>query len=411
MRTKSVLMCLVGLLLLFTSSLNAEMRTWTRNDGKTIEASYVSFEPRTTEGGQQVYIVKLMKADQTTMTVRAGMLCKAGRVYLTQILRSQGKPVPAILFRDPQLKPAPRPVPVNPSPQPEPPSPVVQPDPVKPQDDEDKGKGRKKTVDSDALQERLEKMKDAEALLRRILKGFPANCVTAEVIGTPKPVKQDARTVTVRVKVKLAVDETALAAFRKRLLTVLEEFKEEDWEESWKFERLQGRSPKPRKIAAQPDAEYVRVKEKGSDKDGGKAVTDEITVYVNTGRDDGWTSLTWRAFALDQMLTDVFNDSTGRHGECVLSIVSKAGDTIPLDRFPLDDERLGGTTPIADRAEYGDGGRTFFISSTFLRDAACRRHAPAVTVVRDVTIPVSLIDRLQALKCEMHYVSNDRRAK
>ncbi len=282
---------------------------------------------------------------------------------------------------------------------------------AKPQDDVDKGRGTKKSVDSDEIKERLEQMKDAETLLRRILKGFPANCVTAEVVGTPRPVKQDDQKVTVRVKVKLSVDEMALAAFRKRLLLVLDEFKEESWDETWKFERQPGQSPEStRKGAVQADAEYARVNEKG-DKGRGKTVTDEIAVYVNTKRNEDWTSLKWQAYALDQMLTGVFDDATGRHGECVLSIFSKAGDTIPVDRFPLGDERLGATTPIADRTEFGDGGRTFFISSTFLRDAPCTKHAPSVTVVREVEMPLSLLDRLQALKCETRYVSGGGQGK
>ena len=248
----------------------------------------------------------------------------------------------------------------------------------------------------------------ADVLLRRILKGFPANCVTAQVVAAPKPIKQDDQKVTVRVRVKLGVDETALTAFRKRLLTVLEEFKEDSWEESWTFEQARGRSAVAKKGAAQADAEYARVKGTDPDQEAGKAVTDEITVYVNTERDEAWTTLKWKAFALDQMLTEVFTDATGRHGECVLSIFSKAGDTIPLDRFPLDDERLGGTTPLADRSEYGSGGRTFFISSTFFRDAACSMHAPTVTVLRDIEIPASLLDRLQALKAEMRFVTSGK---
>jgi hypothetical protein len=266
-------------------------------------------------------------------------------------------------------------------------------------------------VDNEKLKERLERMKDADVLLRRILKGFPANCVVAQVVGTPKPVKQDDQKVTVRVTVKLGVDEKALAVFRKRLLAVLEEFKEDGWDESWAFEQTQQRPPQVTKDAVWAETEYARVTDKDADKKGGKAATEEITVYVQTGRDDAWTRLEWKVFALDQMLANVFDDSTGRHGECMLSIVSKAGDTIPLDRFTLDDERLGGTTPLADRSKYGDGGRTFFISPTFLRDADCCKHAPSVTVVRDVEIPESLLDRLAALKCEMRYVAGSNGRK
>ena len=268
--------------------------------------------------------------------------------------------------------------------------------------------GKKKTtkVDVEAWKERIAKMEEAKALLRRILKGFPANCVTAEVVGTPKPVKVEDKKVTFRVQIRLGVDEKAMASFRKRLLLVLDEFKDNSWDESWSFDHL-ARSEVAKKGPARADSEFARTKKQEES----KATTDGVTVYVNTERDEEWKSLKWKAFALDQMLTGVFNDSTGRHGQCVISMVSKAGDTIPLDRFALDDERLGGATPIADRSEYGNGGRTFFISSTFLRDDACSKHAPTVTIVREIELSGDQLDHLEAFRCEMRFVGSDKEEK
>ena len=84
MRTKSVLMCLVGLLLLSASSLNAEMRKWTKTDGTTIEAEFVSFTP-----GKGVV---LRQADGTEMTVKLPGLSEEDRKYVRKMVKSQGKP-------------------------------------------------------------------------------------------------------------------------------------------------------------------------------------------------------------------------------------------------------------------------------------------------------------------------------
>jgi hypothetical protein len=381
---------------------SAEMRTWTRVDGTTIEASYVSFEHRRGKNPAGINVVTLRQSDGTKVTVRLMKLSQRDQEYVEQRLKSEGKPVPWV-----KTEVQPKPVTTE-SPKPEPVKTEVQPALRGGNDKEDKGKGIENAINAKTtIIEVLDKIKDERVLLQRILKGFPANCVTAQVVGDPKPVKYDEQNqkATVRVKVKVGVDEKAFATFRKRLLAVLEDFKEEDgmWEESWAFE-LGGQLP-PKKGALQDDSEYVRVKNQDKDQ---KAVTDDVTVYVNSERDEAWTGLKWKAFDLHQMLQEVFNDAAKRHGECVLSIVSKAGDTIPLDRFSLDDERLGGTTPVADRVKYGNGGRTFFISPTFLRDADCSKHRPTVTISRDVEMSDSLLDHLQALKCEVRFVTSGK---
>ena len=218
---------------------DSPMRTWTRNNGKTVEARFVGVEHRTDQAGKPVNIVVLRQADGKTVTLRLGNSCE--RQGLSGQVAPCSRQGSALAHRSVPAAPA------SPEAQPQPPQPApakpetVPPAPARPEG-EDKGKGRKTSVDSDELQERLDKIKDAEALLRRVLKGFPASCVTAQVVGTPKPVKQDDQKVTVRVRVKIGIDEKALASFRKRLLTVLEEFKEEGWDESWTFEQEKGRA-------------------------------------------------------------------------------------------------------------------------------------------------------------------------
>ena len=80
MRTKSVLMCLIGLLLLSASSLNAEMRKWTRKSGKQFEAEFVKREGP---------VVTLKKPDGTEMIVRMPNLSDEDRKYVNQLTKGK----------------------------------------------------------------------------------------------------------------------------------------------------------------------------------------------------------------------------------------------------------------------------------------------------------------------------------
>ena len=78
MRTKSIVLCLVGLLLLVASFSNAEMRKWTRKNGKDFEAEFVKREGP---------VVTLKKPDGTGMTVKMGGLSEEDRKYVNQLTK------------------------------------------------------------------------------------------------------------------------------------------------------------------------------------------------------------------------------------------------------------------------------------------------------------------------------------
>jgi hypothetical protein len=126
-------------------------------------------------------------------------------------------------------------------------------------------------------------------------------------------------------------------------------------------------------------------------------------VYINTERNEAWTSLKWKAFGLNQMLADVFSDAAKRRCECVVSIVTKAGDRVPVDQFPLDFEHVGGAAFIAENSGTSDEGRTFIVSPMFLLDTRCTRHAPTVTISRDIEVTESQLDRLEGFKCKVQF--------
>lgn len=88
MRTKSVVACLVGLVLLFASSSSsaAGMRKWTTTDGKEIKAEFVSWTP-----GKGIV---LRQRDGKEITLRPPELVPEDRKYIRQMLNSQSNPEP-----------------------------------------------------------------------------------------------------------------------------------------------------------------------------------------------------------------------------------------------------------------------------------------------------------------------------
>ena len=73
MRTKSIVAFLVGVFLLFASSLNAEMRKWTRANGRQFKAEFVKCEGP---------VVTLKKPGGTEMTVRMRNLSDEDQEYV-----------------------------------------------------------------------------------------------------------------------------------------------------------------------------------------------------------------------------------------------------------------------------------------------------------------------------------------
>ena len=84
MRTKMVVMCLVGLLWLLVSFANAEVRTWTRAGGTQFDAEFVKKDHG---------MVTFRKADGTEFTMNMAKLSKEDRSYVVQ--QPKNAPPPA----------------------------------------------------------------------------------------------------------------------------------------------------------------------------------------------------------------------------------------------------------------------------------------------------------------------------
>ena len=83
MKTKSLLMCLVGLLLFSTSV--AEARIWTRNDRSQFEAELVK---------RKGPVITLRKPDGSETTVKMPGLSDEDRKYVKQLTKGKGKSEP-----------------------------------------------------------------------------------------------------------------------------------------------------------------------------------------------------------------------------------------------------------------------------------------------------------------------------
>ena len=85
MRATFVAACLAGVLLLFTSDANAEMRKWTNEKGKAFQAEFVKMEQD--QHGNN--IVTLRKPDGMEMTVRLAQLTEEDRNYVEQLPKAE----------------------------------------------------------------------------------------------------------------------------------------------------------------------------------------------------------------------------------------------------------------------------------------------------------------------------------
>ncbi len=376
MRMTFLAVCLVGLFLFSSSA--AEARNWTICNGVCFEAEFVRLEQCIGKGASQIMIVVFRRTDGLCCAVRLTTLSVSDQVYVIRLLPPPPDPVlpqPA----KPIVPPPPTPL-VQPTPPPRP-APIAQPVRLY-------YRPRITPVTENVI-EIIERMREAKRRFQSVLSEFPAESLSAQVVGDSKPVEVKDHKVTFTMQVRLGADEMRMGRFLKDILLAMEDFQEYHWEEGWLFAPVD-----------KGNLEYVRTGMQGES----KTVTEDTTVYVNTEKNVAWTSLKWKASVFNPMLTDVFSDAARRRCECVVSIVTKGGDTIPVDRFPLDAERIGGSALITETVGHANGGSTFFISPTFIHEVGCSKYAPTATVSRNIKIEESMLDRLAGFKCKVQFV-------
>ena len=236
----------------------------------------------------------------------------------------------------------------------------------------------------DEIQSKRWKEKEAEAMLRSALKGFPANCMKAEVVGEPK-YKDKGSKIQATVNVQFSADEKAFDAFRDRLLTVLDHI-------------------------AKGGHEFVLSFEKGGDRyspgrTGVRLNLKRGMLCVNTSRNELWTSMAWKSYELDERLSAVFQEIAMRKCECALAWSDKNGKTTPVTSFSpryriitTPDENLS----LLNYNPYGQG-HFFFLAPTFVQFYLGLWHEPNLLYPQEIDMTESEVKNLKSIRCELRF--------
>jgi hypothetical protein len=388
MKSRSIVLFLVGLFLLLASFSNAEMRKWTRKNGKEFEAEFVKREGP---------VVTLKRPDGTEMTVKMPQLSDEDRKYVKQLTKestdqpkSEQKPNAEMRkwtrkngkeFEAEFVK---RDGPVVTLKKPDGTEFTVK---MPHLSDEDrkyvnqltkgKGKAAAKEGDQKSAESPAAKPSTGEGLfakvaaqrehekqtvesLRAALEGFPLNCLKAEVVGEPKEVGHDAHKTNIAVKICIQADTETFHAFRKRLLAVLDKVAIDKWNDDpymvfrkdrdgerayYRFDfdrdlhfdnmdRVFGipHTQDEVKRAVQRYENYCHWENKvlgtGSDN------TKHIIVGMQANNGD-WSRIAWRYYAIDRIAETVLDEAMKRACECRLSSVGTDGKALLLHKAPF----------------------------------------------------------------------------
>lgn len=274
----------------------------------------------------------------------------------------------------------------------------------------------------------LENEKDAAALLRNSLEGFPQNCITAEVVGEPKIVQKDDQKATLRFEVQVRPDLNAYKNFATRLQRTLQSVAKDHGQFAIPFER---------KTAPDvPEFEWFRSVDpsgywmvsyfavwmpKFVDLSTGNQLfrADLLNVILTTDTTRMSERLQGQYFLLDKSLSSPLIDTAFRKGEAEFALLDTNGQTIFADRFPLF-ERHPDYRPIKlgyegslisafavsnDRSLGFDRGKAsvFLVAPVFGGTSTFFRHRLLLSILRDVTLTLDEIKTVNKVKCEIHF--------
>ena len=183
MNAKSILLSLVGLTLLSLSPANAEIRTWTRKSGKTLEAEFVKME----KDGEGHNIVTLRKADGKEVKGRLATFSEEDRKYIRE---RAGLPANLESKETDAQKPTEQPAPPASVGDSKNKSPGDQPATPPEKTPESSAESTTKPTTGEGLFAKIAAQREHEKqtveALTAALEGFPLNCLKAEVVGEPK---------------------------------------------------------------------------------------------------------------------------------------------------------------------------------------------------------------------------------
>ena len=228
----------------------------------------------------------------------------------------------------------------------------------------------------------LDAEKNVEELLRKGLKDFPQNCLTASVIGKPKLLDKDATQATIALQIRVEPDLKAYRAFSERLQLLLDKMATDKGEFSATFKEetetttshdprvnnrtsragtrstTHGQPPESRVDPTLTNLTPFRPTQsrmlgplllqwmpKSFNPSQGMGdlfvtlATPSITLALGTQRTAAGDRIEYRYYLLDKSVRQLLVDlAYGHQGSGKLSLVDSAGGTVTVDRFELSQE-------------------------------------------------------------------------
>ena len=219
----------------------------------------------------------------------------------------------------------------------------------------------------------LEREKDAGAILKKTLEGFPLNCMTVSVLGDLKIVEKNDEKATVSFKVQVEPNIKAYKVFVQKLNSVLEKVavnKNErgnflvvsraQVEGPWSFDGLKAYRPNiqgnyegradprggPAWAAAADNANFEggshawrwMPKYISGDQDWGdqKLIADKIAVAICTHSNTEANRLEYNYFVLDKSLQPLFFQIASIQPQVKVQVENNSGNIVITDRFKTD---------------------------------------------------------------------------
>jgi hypothetical protein len=274
----------------------------------------------------------------------------------------------------------------------------------------------------------LENEKDAAALLRNSLEGFPQNCITADVVGEPKILRKDDQKATLRFEIQVRPDLKAYKNFATRLQRTLQSIAKDYGQFTIPFQRQSEREmPQFEWFGVQnPNAErFAAWMPKSVDLTANPVHfrADLLNVALATQSTMTRDRLEGQHFLLDRSLISPLIDTASRIGAGELALLDASGEAIVTDQFPLfephPDKRMSGYegSLIAPFSHYGGrvlefdrGDASFFLVTSVFEGGnfgesrmEFLHHKLSLSIVRDITLTLEEIKAIDKVRCEIHF--------
>jgi hypothetical protein len=268
----------------------------------------------------------------------------------------------------------------------------------------------------------LEREKDAAALLKKTLEGFPQNSMTASVVGEPKVVEKTGDKASVSITVQIEPNMEAYKTFVKKLQPVLEKMvdkdgkgdflvasAEEEHPQDGKY--LQAYSGKPRYSEYGLGDLFMKWMPKGIEKGGNAvAVKGKVILAVATQANSSKERMEYCYYLLDESLQKLLVDCSFSACQVKMAFSEQGGDSVTTDRFEIQSHLLSafGNLNQLYTIEPGRGihepemkAVIFFLSPTFIQSGNIFCHKPKLVVERKLTMSLDELKKVQKVKVEL----------